>query len=101
MKEAKEYFSDLGTHKLDFVWESPEDGKLIEMAFGKNADARKDWMRSYTSGTYLDQSQGEVTYSDFINKELILFSLEDCVRSVPSMVDGLKPGQRKVCVEFS
>jgi DNA topoisomerase-2 len=27
---------------------------------------------------------------------LILFSLADNVRSIPSMVDGLKPGQRKV-----
>lgn len=33
---------------------------------------------------------------DFINRELILFSIADCARSIPSMVDGLKPGQRKV-----
>lgn len=38
----------------------------------------------------------KISYSDFINKELILFSLADCVRSIPSMVDGLKPGQRKI-----
>ncbi len=37
-----------------------------------------------------------ITYSDFINKELILFSNADNERSIPSMVDGLKPGQRKV-----
>lgn len=34
--------------------------------------------------------------SDFINKELILFSYADNVRSIPSVADGLKPGQRKV-----
>ena len=33
-----------------------------------------------------------ITYSDFINKELILFSNADNERSIPSMVDGLKPG---------
>jgi DNA topoisomerase-2 len=44
----------------------------------------------------LDSTQKEITYTDFIDKELILFSLEDCARSVPSVVDGLKPGQRKV-----
>ena len=29
-----------------------------------------------------------ITYSDFINKELILFSNMDNERSIPSMVDG-------------
>ena len=38
----------------------------------------------------------EIPFSDFINKELILFSMADNVRSIPSVVDGLKPGQRKV-----
>ena len=29
-----------------------------------------------------------VTYTDFVNKELILFSNTDNERSIPSMVDG-------------
>lgn len=37
-----------------------------------------------------------ITFKDFINKELVLFSNMDNERSIPSMVDGLKPGQRKV-----
>lgn len=37
-----------------------------------------------------------ITYNDFINRELILYSNMDNTRSIPSMVDGLKPGQRKV-----
>ena len=47
-------------------------------------------------GTYLDHDTDEISYSDFINKELILFSMADNVRSIPSVADGLKPGQRKV-----
>lgn len=47
-------------------------------------------------GSFLDQSQSLIKYSDFINKELILFSLADLQRSIPSMVDGFKPGQRKI-----
>lgn len=35
-------------------------------------------------------------FSEFINKELIHFSIADNTRSIPSMVDGLKPGQRKI-----
>lgn len=47
-------------------------------------------------GTYLDHNMDEIPYKDFINKELILFSMADNVRSIPSVADGLKPGQRKV-----
>lgn len=47
-------------------------------------------------GTYLDQKEKHIKYSDFVNKELILFSRADLQRSIPSMVDGLKPGQRKI-----
>lgn len=47
-------------------------------------------------GTYLDQTEKLIKYSDFVNKELILFSMADLQRSIPSMVDGLKPGQRKI-----
>ena len=44
----------------------------------------------------MDHTKGPIPYSDFINKELILFSVADNVRSIPSIADGLKPGQRKV-----
>lgn len=47
-------------------------------------------------GTYLDHNIDEIPFSDFINRELILFSMADNVRSIPSVADGLKPGQRKV-----
>lgn len=34
------------------------------------------------------QTTTYLTYNDFINKELILFSNSDNERSIPSMVDG-------------
>jgi DNA topoisomerase-2 len=37
-----------------------------------------------------------IPIADFVNKELILFSMADNIRSIPSVADGLKPGQRKV-----
>ena len=44
----------------------------------------------------LDHRIRQIPIADFINKELILFSMADNIRSIPSVVDGLKPGQRKV-----
>ena len=67
------------------------------MAFSKKkVDDRKEWLRGFVPGTFLDHGQDAVRYSDFIHKELILFSMADNVRSIPSVVDGFKPGQRKV-----
>eukprot|EP00913_Durusdinium_trenchii_P026633 g24989.t1 len=37
-----------------------------------------------------------IAYTDFINKELVQFAKYDVQRSVPSVVDGFKPSQRKV-----
>ncbi len=44
----------------------------------------------------MDHSVPELSISDFVNKELVHFAVADCVRSIPSLVDGLKPGQRKI-----
>lgn len=96
-KEGREYFQDLEKHKKDFVWADDEDGDAIELAFSKKKiEARKNWLRQFEPGTYLDQKEKLIKYSDFVHKELILFSVADLQRSIPSMVDGLKPGQRKI-----
>lgn len=44
----------------------------------------------------MDHTIDEIPISDFVNRELILYSMADNVRSIPSLVDGLKPGQRKI-----
>ncbi|MEW5304966.1 MAG: hypothetical protein WDW36_007539 [Sanguina aurantia] len=96
-EEAREYFSALGAHRKEFVWEGDADSEAIEMAFSKKKiEERKAWLSNFVPGTFLDHSATHITYTDFINKELILFSRADLERSIPSMVDGLKPGQRKI-----
>ncbi|ODQ54837.1 type II DNA topoisomerase [Saitoella complicata NRRL Y-17804] len=95
--DAKKYFSDLDQHLKYFHTTQDGDKELIDMAFSKKkADDRKEWLRQFKPGTYMDHSVDKIPLADFINKELILFSMADNVRSIPSMVDGLKPGQRKV-----
>ena len=95
--EAKEYFSSLNVHQLKFDYTGTECMDAIKLAFAKEeVDARKKWVQEYKLGTYLDQSKGKLTYKDFINKELILYSVADNQRSIPSLIDGLKPSQRKI-----
>ena len=96
-EDAQMYFQDLDRHLKEFHTMQENEPELIELAFSKKkADERKEWLRQFKPGTYLDHSAREVTYTDFVNKELILFSMADNIRSIPSVVDGLKPGQRKV-----
>lgn len=95
--EVKEYFQDMQKHNIDFAYRNEECTKLIEMAFSKGtADERKQWIAGYEPGTYLDHTQKPIYYQDFINKELVLFSIASNERAIPSVVDGLKPSERKI-----
>ena len=77
-QEAKEYFSNLTLHEMNFAWEGAEDGEIIEMVFSKKrADDRKQWLLKYKEDVFVDHNASEVTYSDFVNKELIHFSMMD------------------------
>ncbi|KAI0527895.1 DNA topoisomerase [Xylaria bambusicola] len=96
-EDAQVYFNDLDNHLKQFDIMRPNEAELLELAFSKKkADARKEWLGRFVPGTYLDHTIRQVTYDDFVNKELILFSMADNMRSIPSVLDGLKPGQRKV-----
>ncbi|KAM0671935.1 DNA topoisomerase 2 [Ordospora colligata] len=95
--DAKQYFSNLPVHVKSFTPLVDDDKESIDLAFNKKkADARKTWLFNYVPGTFLDQSKTQISICDFVNRELILFSMADNVRSIPSVIDGLKPGQRKV-----
>ncbi|KAJ6660677.1 hypothetical protein lerEdw1_017674 [Lerista edwardsae] len=108
-KEAKEYFAEMTRHRIPFKYSGPEDDAAINLAFSrKKIDDRKEWLTNFMEdrrqrklhGLPDDYLYGKatsyLTYNDFINKELVLFSNSDNERSIPSLVDGLKPGQRKV-----
>ncbi|XP_009700105.1 PREDICTED: DNA topoisomerase 2-alpha, partial [Cariama cristata] len=108
-KEAKEYFADMAKHRIGFKYSGPEDDAAITLAFSKKkVEERKEWLTNFMEDRrqrklhglpeeYLyGKNTNYLTYNDFINKELVLFSNSDNERSIPSLVDGLKPGQRKV-----
>uniref|UniRef100_A0A182IK02 DNA topoisomerase 2 n=1 Tax=Anopheles atroparvus TaxID=41427 RepID=A0A182IK02_ANOAO len=108
-KEAKEYFQNMERHRILFRYEDTGDDDAIVMAFSKKAiEQRKDWLTAHMEECRHRKQVGlqerylytkttkDITYKDFVNLELVLFSNSDNVRSIPCMLDGLKPGQRKV-----
>lgn len=95
-KEAQESFTDFEEKLIHYDWDQKSDDSL-NLAFGKdNSDLRKNWLMYYNKDNIITQAQKNVSFTDFINKELIHFSTDDNKRSIPSIVDGLKPSQRKV-----
>ena len=94
-KEFKEYFK----HKkiVQFEHEGKPSDDAIDLAFNKKrADDRKDWLSKYDKTAVLNTNDTNVSYQDFIHRELIHFSKYDTERSIPNLMDGLKTSQRKI-----
>lgn len=92
-KEAKEYFQNMERHRIKFKYGGATDDHHIELAFSKKgADQRKEWLTNHMDEVkrrneiglperYLYTKETKaVTYSDFVNLELVLFSNGDNIR---------------------
>lgn len=102
-EEARDWFRKM--KMTVYVWE--EDGGRSKEALGlafdkKRADDRKAWLAAYepdraslSAAASLGKTHTDVTYTEFVNDELIEFSNYDVLRSIPSAIDGLKVSQRK------
>lgn len=66
-------------------------------AFAKDkANDRKHWIENVHGETYVDYDVDLMKYSEFFNKEFVLFSQASVTRAIPALMDGFKPSQRKV-----
>tara|TARA_B110000259_G_scaffold141847_1_gene159739 strand:- start:114 stop:3593 length:3480 start_codon:yes stop_codon:yes gene_type:complete len=94
-KEAKEYFRNI--KNIEYLFDENESHERIDMAFNKKrADDRKEWLFKYDKQDVLDYKIEKVEYENFIDKDLIHFSVYDTGRSLPSFCDGLKISTRKI-----
>lgn len=111
------YYKGLGTSSNDEIKDS-FGKKVVQLAYddhtkdtmekafnNKLADKRKEWIEAYTKSEPKDHSEysikvdstlDEMKATDFIDNELILFSVEDCNRNLPHLMDSLKESQRKI-----
>ncbi len=96
--EAKEYFVDINDKLIKYIWDEIEHCEdALTLAFQKTrADDRKEWLMKYERNDILTYEEREVSYNDFIHKDLKHFSNYDNCRSIPHIMDGLKPSQRKI-----
>ena len=74
-----------------------DDDEALRLAFDKKyADERKKWLKHYNKDDVVKYDLKKVKYSVFVHHDLIRFSWDDNLRSLPSVVDGFKPSHRKI-----
>lgn len=98
--EMQEYFKKMQdiTINYEYVKDAEYD---INMAFKKSmASERKEWLKTYNPNDTIVYSCAKkhkvLPLNEFIHKDLKHFSNADNIRSIPNIMDGLKPSQRKV-----
>ena len=96
--EIKLFFKDLNKHLIKFnSSDVNKERDIIDLAFNKKrAEDRKNWLLNYNPNPNFDKFKIKQTYESFFNNEFIEFSMADNIRSIPSIMDGLKPSQRKI-----
>lgn len=91
---------DNKSEKSDYDIETDKTNESYQsliLAFSKSkANDRKKWLKNYDKDNIIENSETNVSYSDFVNRGLIHFSNYDCERSLPNLCDGLKTSQRKI-----
>lgn len=96
-EDIKSYFKNINTHMKRPLPLTKNDSEKLDMVFNKKrADDRKKWLKLYNPNNHIELTDENYSISDFVDKDFIEFSMYDNVRSIPSLVDGLKPGQRKI-----
>ena len=99
--EAREYFSNVYESLVGYSLDD-KSRENMSLAFDKTrAGDRKKWLMEYDPESIIGSTARSVDISAFVNSELIHFSQGDLLRSMPSVVDGLKVSQRKaLCGAF-
>jgi len=109
----KKYYKGLGTSTTRDIKETfgkkiikfkkcDNTDKSMNLVFSKEmSNNRKEWLQNYNSECLLDWKTTtdetlDISMSNFLDKEIIKYSLNDCKRSIPHLMDGLKESQRKI-----
>ena len=89
----------MGRHRILFQYSSVKDDLAIQLAFNSAlSDDRKDWIKWHTEDVNQRRVQNlpadylykkdtkQITFNDFVNKELVLFSKSSTERAIPNIM---------------
>lgn len=96
----QEVADTFGQKITEFDFDKDALNNLKKVFHKDQSDQRKSWLSQYDPNTYekFDNGPGitRMSVSDFLNHYMIQFSIADCDRSIPNVMDGFKTSQRKV-----
>lgn len=97
-QDAKDYFSNLSENRISYSFDKERDLSIINRTFEKDkTDERKEWiLGALQKLEEIDYNIKNIPIEYFINRELVQFSIYDNIRSIPNVIDGMKPSQRKI-----
>ena len=101
-KEGRHYFKNLNSLLKKFSKVTQEDLDALDLVFdSKLASQRKDWLRQYDPKDVVFYSDiKELSYHTLVHKGMKHFSWMSMKRSIPHVVDGMTPSQRKCIFVF-
>lgn len=98
--EEEEVLDTYGKKIIEFTMDENTDMNMVKVFHKSHANDRKEWMELYDPSIYNeipDRDQvSNMSISDYLNHEVIKFSIDDCSRNIPCIIDGFKEGQRKI-----
>ena len=101
VKDAKDIFRQLQRHTLGFCWDPAAEARMIAFFDDKQADERKRILtEDYSTELTIDYGEPSLTVTDFLQKDLIHYSMYSNFRGIASAIDGLTPSRRKAIYYF-
>ena len=96
----KEIETSFGKKMIEFVKDEKTDENMDKVFHSKCSDQRKKWLEEYDPNNDIEivskNPLQHLPISSFLDNEMIKFSIDDCKRSIPSVMDGLKESHRKI-----
>lgn len=100
-KDIRETF---GRRVIQYAFDDDARANLNKVFHKDNTHVRKQWLEEYKeddqqlskTGTFSKTELYSTTISNYIDTRLIQFSISDCKRSIPHLMDGLKESNRKI-----
>lgn len=85
-----------GQKVVGFEWDTKSTASMCKAFHASQSHDRKSWMEEYSRDKYAVPENNVYPVTTFIDQELIRYSIDDCMRSLPNLLDGLKQSQRKI-----
>lgn len=100
---GKEMSNNIENYLIPFQPKTNDDDESIDRTFNKNrADDRKEWINATKNIIYdAEEEQNQrinhgLNITDYFNKDVAEFSRYNLEISIPNIMDGFKPSQRKI-----